>query len=115
MCRYGDIYWADVKGKQSIQSGRRPYLIVANDCMNRFSNMTSAIPLSTSRKKPKLPTHVLIKGCGLAVPSMVLAEQVTILCQSDLQGRIGSILGSGYEESVKLALRIQLNLLDDEK
>lgn len=111
MCKYGDIYIAeldtDVEG--SLQSGTRPIIVISNNKANQYSPVISVIPLTTKRKR-HLPTHVLIKDCGLPRPSVVLAEQITALNQSRLQRKVGSIQGTVYEKQVKKAIEIQLNL-----
>lgn len=115
MCRYGDIYMArldeDVEG--SLQSGMRPVIVVSNNKANEFSPVISIIPMSSKIKKRNLPTHVFIPNCGLAKPSLVLAEQVTALNQSRLERKIGSIEKTEYESKIKRALAIQLNMYDE--
>lgn len=118
MCEYGDIYIAelgmDSKGilqsEGSLQNGVRPIIVISNNKANRYSPVISIIPMTTSKKKRNLPTHVFIKDCGLSCPSIVLAEQITSLNQSRLKRKIGSIRGTVYEEKVKKAIGIQLNL-----
>lgn len=111
MCAYGDIYIAEmgIDSEGSLQSGTRPVVIISNDRCNRYSPVISILPM-TSRKKRNLPTHVLIKDCGLPRPSLALAEQVTSLNQSCLKRKIGSIKGTMYEKQVKKAIEVQLNL-----
>lgn len=112
MCKYGDIYMAelDEELEGSLQSGIRPVIVISNDMANKYSSVITIIPMSSKIKKRNLPTHVLMQNCGLAKPSMVLAEQVTSLNQSRLQRKIGSIKKTEYEDKVKKAVAIQLNL-----
>ena len=115
MCKYGDIYMAeldeDVEG--SLQSGIRPVIVVSNNMANKYSPVISIIPMSSKIKKRNLPTHVFMQNCGLPRPSIVLAEQITALNQSRLQKKIGSIEKTEYESKIKKALAIQLNLSDE--
>ena len=115
MCRYGDIYMArlDEDAEGSLQSGIRPVIVVSNNMANKYSPVISVIPMSSKVKKRNLPTHVFIPNCGLAKPSLVLAEQVTAINQSRLERKIGSIEKTEYEDKVKKALAIQLNLSDE--
>ena len=86
MCSYGDIYTAALgkRTKSSIQTGFRPVLIVSNNRANRFSPVVTIIPITGSRNKKKLPTHVHLTDCGLNRPSIALAEQITSIDKSRL-------------------------------
>lgn len=111
MCEYGDIYIAELgmESEGSLQNGTRPIIVISNNKANRYSPVVSILPL-TSRKKRNLPTHVLIRDCGLSCPSLVLAEQITSLNQSRLRKKIGSIRGTIYEAQIKKAIEVQLEL-----
>lgn len=112
VCRNFDIFMArlseDTDGG-SLQAGFRPVLIVSNDKANQYSPVINIIPI-TSKKKKKLPTHVLLKGCGVVRQSIILAEQITSINKSQLIRYMGSIKKTEYEERVKQAIEIQLNL-----
>jgi len=112
MCyKRGDIFWAKLgeETEGSLQTGARPVLIVSNDKANEFSSVITIIPI-TSKMKKKLPTHVLIKECGLEKPSIALAEQITSINKERLERKIGSIQQTVYVRLVKKAIEIQLNL-----
>ena len=97
----GEIYRADldpVLGSE--QGGVRPVLIVQNDLGNQSSPTVIVAPLTSRRKRPRQPTHVLIdppEG-GLRRPSQVLCEQVRTLEKS----RLTAFLGELSEESLVL-------------
>ena len=113
MCKFGDIYFAELPilpGSQ-VQQGVRPVLIVSNDLNNYQSSVVSVVPLTASRTKHKLPTHVSIEGCGLSRPSTVLAEQILTLDQCRLLGRIGSVYDRQTKAAIQKALMIQLNMV----
>lgn len=113
MCRNGDIFWAqldeDMDGG-SLQTGFRPVLIVSNDKANQFSPVVTIVPITSKMGKNKLPTHVLIKGCGLVQKSIILVEQITSINKTRLSGYVGSIRKTAAESAVKKAIAIQLNL-----
>lgn len=69
-----------------IQGGRRPAVIVQNDTGNQYSLTLQIAPITKSKTKAKLPTHVeLHKGMGgLREDSVVLAEQTTICNKNEL-------------------------------
>lgn len=111
-CKKGDIFWAELGEERegSLQAGARPVLVVSNDKANEFSPVITIIPITSKMCKAKLPTHVLIKECGLSKPSIALAEQITSLNKDRLGRKIGSIQQTAYVSLVKKAIEIQLNL-----
>lgn len=112
MCRYGDIFWADLEGEagSSMQAGERPVLVISNNKANEYSPVITIIPITSKMCKAELPTHVLIKECGLKKPSIVLAEQITSINKDRLERKIGSIQHTAYVGLVKKAIGIQLCL-----
>lgn len=112
MCRYGDVYWAKLPEDKegSIQSGVRPVIVVSNDMANEYSPVITVLPITSSIKKRKLKTHVFVTGFGLK-PSLILAEQIMSLNQTQLLTQICS-LESEYEilRRIKKAIAVQLNL-----
>ena len=112
MCRRGDIFWAELEGDagSSMQAGARPVLVVSNNKANQYSSVITVIPITSKMGKTKLPTHVLIKECGLSKPSIALAEQITSITKDRLDRKIGSIQHTVYVGLVKKAIGIQLCL-----
>ena len=95
--RRGDIFYCNLpeaKGKSSIQSGKRPVIIVQNDQGNKFSPTTIVVPLTTVSKRTHLPTHVTINPCevrGLKSrfeQSTILCEQIITVDKSSLTDKI---------------------------
>lgn len=77
--RRGDIWFIDYeKSNGSEQHGTRPAIIVSNDVGNNHSPIVEVVWLTTAKKKP-LPTHVSIKGYGIA-----LCEQIHTVDKSRL-------------------------------
>lgn len=108
----GDIYMAlldPVIGSE--QGGRRPVLIVQNDRGNRHSPTVIILPITSSGKKGRLPTHVLLAAGegGLEKPSVVLCEQVRTLEKTRLTRYMGS-LGMEKLKEVEAALSISLDM-----
>ena len=112
MCKIGDIYMAtlDVDSEGSLQSGIRHVLIVSNDKANEFSPVITVIPFTSRLGKRRLPTHVYMINCGLDRPSIALAEQITSINKSRLTKKVGSIKDTVYEEQIKNAIEVQLNI-----
>lgn len=112
-CRRGDIYMAALDTDrfcESIQEGTRPVLVVSNDRCNANSPVITAVPFTSRRRKKRLPTHVIVLGCGLPKPSVALAEQIMTLNKGRLERRMGSIRDTAYEAEVDKAIKIQLSV-----
>ena len=113
MCKRGDIYFADLGEYRdtSEQRGTRPILIVSNDLANTYSNVVTAVPLTSKLKKRELPTHVYIPAgaCrGLAKPSMALAEQVMSIDKSRLLNWRGNLSDEALMRKITQALKVQI-------
>lgn len=89
----GDIYFANLNGKGSLQTGLRPVIVVSNDIGNYYSGIVTVMPL-TSKHKKDLPTHTKITPNatnGLRSESTILGEQITTVNQDQLGYRIGKL------------------------
>lgn len=95
----------------SEQGGRRPVLIVQNDRGNRYSPTVIVVPLTSSERKPGLPTHVNLPGGlgGLKKSSVVLCEQVRTLEKTRLTRYMGSLDAETLKE-VEKALFVSLDM-----
>ena len=108
----GDLYMAEldpVVGSE--QGGRRPVLLIQNDLGNRFAPTVIVLPLTASRRKPDLPTHVRVLGGegGVWYDSTVLCEQVRTLEKSRLFRRLGALPQSRMK-AVEAALSVSLDM-----
>ena len=62
-----ELWWAALPTVPGhVQRGTRPVVIVSNDLGNASSPVVSAVPCTTQRHKPALPTHVYLRGYGLS-------------------------------------------------
>lgn len=89
----GDVFFADLSGEGSLQTGLRPVIVVSNDTGNYFSSVVTVVPL-TSKKKKELPTHTTLYPNainGLNKISIALAEQITTIPQDYLVRKIGCL------------------------
>lgn len=78
----GDVVLANLGNKEgSIQWGVRPVIILSNDKNNYFSSVLSIVPLTTSKFKKRLPTHVDITRANSKIEkdSIALCEQTMII------------------------------------
>ena len=95
----GDVYQANLDPViGSEQGGIRPVVIIQNDRGNRYSPTVIVVAVTTRRKKPQLPVHVLLtrEESGLKEDSIVLTEQVRTL-ENTPDSLSGHSDGAGYE------------------
>jgi mRNA interferase MazF len=107
----GEIYLTDLSGYiGSEQSGTRPVIVVQNNCGNIHSPTTVVAPL-TSKQKPRLPTHTLLKAsdCGINEDSIVLCEQVRVIDKRRLKKRLGQVDQKKIEE-IDRSLMVSIGL-----
>lgn len=110
----GDIFYLNLGEPDGcIQGGCRPVVIVQNDTGNRHSPTLQIAPITKSKTKAKLPTHVeLHKGMGgLREDSVVLVEQRTICNKNELlpQNKLGH-LNDSVLDKLDDAIAIQFGL-----
>ena len=87
----GEIYYYDFgECPGSVQSGRRPVLILESEEANRKSPTVIAAAITSVMKKQYLPSHVVLPlEVGLKNESMVLLEQIRTINKSDLEEKVG--------------------------
>ena len=109
------IWMADLGERSgSLQSGRRPVLIVSNDKNNRYSSVLNVIPMTTKMNKRNLPCHVEIhdyERFGLNAPSTIMVEQLTVVDKKDLMFRIGKINDDRILMEICDAMAVQFPVL----
>ena len=89
----GEIYYFDFgKAEGSIQSGRRPVLVLQADNFNANSPTVIVASITAVIKKRYLPSHIILgEKYGLTKPSMVLLEQIQTVNKCGLVDYIGFI------------------------
>jgi mRNA interferase MazF len=89
--RRGEIYVGNpdpVVGHE--QGGRRPFLVISVDPMNRSAaNLVIAVPLTTTDHRSRLHVRVEPPGGGLAKVSFAMPEMVRSISTDRLQQRLG--------------------------
>ena len=113
--RFLEIWMADLGDRGgSVQSGRRPVLIVSNDKNNVYSSVVNVMPMTTKMNKRNLPCHVELynyERFGLNAPSTIMVEQLTILNKSNLIFKIGKINDPEVLNEIYKAMMIQFPVL----
>ena len=93
----GDIFFADLgcysEQKGSIQCGVRPCIICGNNLQNKYSEVILISPITSSKTKKSIPTHLKIRAseCNLTSDSIILFEQIQTIQKSQLRGKVGSV------------------------
>ena len=102
----GDIVWASLSGHGSVQSGRRPCVVLGNEKSLKYSNVVQVIPISSKLKKVNLPVHIIIEE-GLPKKSLLLVEQIQTIPQDNIGQyitNVGNEMLVGIEKAVKTQL-----------
>ena len=113
--KFLEIWMADLGEKSgSVQSGRRPVLIVSNDKNNRYSSVVNIMPMTTKINKRNLPCHVELynyERFGLNAPSTIMVEQLTSIDKSNLLFKIGKIDDNKVLSEICRAMTAQFPVL----
>jgi len=101
--RRGDVYLADpdpVIGRE--QSGRRPFLVVSINAMNRSSaQLTIAVPLTTTDRGSELHARLEPPEGGLSRISYAMPEMVRVLSTERLAQKLGRASADTVETVAK--------------
>lgn len=104
----GEIYWVEIKPTEaqgSEQHGRRPFIIVSRDGVNKSVKTVVAVPMTTGgfdpdRLKEQPPFRIVIPpreitkdiSCTSVIElSVAKTDQVRVLDKTRLQSRIGRL------------------------
>lgn len=113
--KFLEIWMADLGEKSgSVQSGRRPVLIVSNDKNNVYSSVVNVMPMTTKMNKRNLPCHVELynyERFGLNAPSTIMVEQLTSIDKSNLLFRIGKVDDNNVLSEICRAMTAQFPVL----
>ena len=103
----GNIYYYDFgETEGSIQSGRRPVLVLQADSVNVNAPTIVVASITSVIKRRYLPTHIVIEAkYGLSMPSMILLEQLSTVNKSELTEYVGYISDEVVWTKINNALR----------
>lgn len=90
----GDLFYADLSPVVgSEQGGSRPVLVVQNNVGNRYSPTVIVAAITSRIQKPKMPTHVGLRGGidGVERDSVVLLEQIRTIDKQRLQDKLAEL------------------------
>ena len=78
----------------SVQTKKRPYVIVSNSIGTKHSNIITVMPLTSKIKKTDMPVHGCLEADnenGLNLFSMILGEQPFTISKNEVIGKIGTV------------------------
>ena len=111
--RRGDLFYADLSPVVgSEQGGLRPVLVIQNNIGNHYSPTVIIAAITAKISKPKMPTHVGIKGGeqGVGRNSVILMEQIRTIDKQRLHDKIGR-LDDQKMKQVDEALKVSIGLV----
>jgi mRNA interferase MazF len=116
MLRRGDVVLVDLGNREgSVQFGVRPVIIVGNNMSNEFSPVISIVPLTTSKFKKNLPTHVNVTTNNSLIQkdSVALCEQLMVIDKKYiLKDKPLFALSNELMKRIDTCLIIQLGLIE---
>lgn len=103
----GEIYYYDFgQNEGSIQSGRRPVLVLQADNFNVKAPTILVASITAVIKKQYLPSHVILgENYGLTRPSMVLLEQLSTVNKSQLTDYVGYVDEEHIWKKINIAIK----------
>ena len=94
----GEIYLVDFSDNseygESVQTGKRPCVVLSNDVGNRYSKIINCCVLSTKQMKKDYPTHLKLEPNEmnkLRQTSTVMVEQLRTVGREKLKFKIGKL------------------------
>lgn len=111
VCRGQICYYNFPYIGKHVQYGNRPCVVIGNNKQNRFSETVVVVPVTSSRTKKDLPTHVDIPY-GYNVYGMVTCEQIFSVNVNDLTCT-DYILNEKTMNKITRALSIELDIESD--
>ena len=109
----GDVYIADLEPiVGSEQGGVRPVLVVQNDLGNKSGSTVIVAAMTTSSRKPNLPTHIALDNVKkLEKETTVLLEQIRTIDKARLKSHVVT-LNEANMRKIDEALLISMGLND---
>lgn len=101
-------YYTFPDAGKHVQAGRRPCLVVGNNKQNTFSDVAVIVPITSSKTKKAIPTHVDIPE-GYGIYGTILCEQIMTASLSKLSPT-NEHLDKITMEKVDTALSIELGI-----
>ncbi len=109
-----EIYYADIRPSTGYEiRGSRPVVILQNDIGNTHAQTVIVAPITSSRTRKIMPTHLFVQNDGLRRNSRIMLEQIKTLDKSRLLAYIGT-LDEKYIPLLNKAICISLAIEKEE-
>lgn len=115
MYKRGMVLLVDLGCREgSIQYGIRPCILISNNLNNKFSTVLTAVPLSTSKFKKELPTHIAIttNNSKIEKDSIALCEQPMLILKDRIIKELFE-LDNILMRQIDIGVMIQLGLTNN--
>ena len=118
--RQFSIVWVDlpkVEGAIHQQYGLHPAVVLSSDNNNKNNSNLTVIPISSKVNKARhLPTHLylnleLAKTLGLYKPSVLAAENTTLVDKSMIKKIVGRVGSNELKEAIKRIVNVYIGFL----
>ena len=115
MYKRGSVVLVNLGDKDgSIQYGIRPCVVISNNLNNKYSTVLTVVPLSTSKFKKDLPTHIAIttNNSKIEKDSIALCEQPTLITKDRIIKELFE-LNDILMRQIDIGVMIQLGLINN--
>lgn len=91
MVKRGDIVLVNLEPRIGSEQGKtRPAVVIQHDSLNKYSNTTIIVPISSKIYDKKYPMHVSIEGCGLKNKGTIKTEHIRAIDKKRITKKIGA-------------------------
>jgi mRNA-degrading endonuclease toxin of MazEF toxin-antitoxin module len=96
----GEIFWVTLTGDGSVQTGRRPCIVMSRLSVNNAGKTVVVVPLTTKTSTANkyyrilIPSAEMIKDAGCTttlLDSVAKCDHVRVLDKTQLEGKIGEL------------------------
>ena len=91
----------------SEQAKVRPAIIIQNNTLNKYSNTTIVVPISSRIYEKTYPMHVAFSGTHSLKPGTIKTEQIRVIDKQRIHSKIGSV---NTQKLQKIGIAIQHTL-----
>jgi mRNA interferase MazF len=90
MVKRGDIVLVNLEPVRGSEQGKtRPAIIIQHNTLNKYSNTTIIVPISSTIYEKEYPMHVLIENCGLKNKGTIKTEHIRAIDKKRITKKIG--------------------------
>ena len=91
MVKRGDIVLVNLEPTLGSEQGKtRPAIIIQHDALNKYSNTTIIVPISSTIYEKEYPMHVPIENSGLKNKGTIKTEHIRAIDKKRITKKIGT-------------------------